>query len=203
MSDIEVFLQSVRCTIALAVLLLTSIFIFCSFAPAQNQNESDKATGEENWVSTWGCAPAFPIGQEMTNQTLRQFVRISVGGKRVRIRLSNETGTQPLVIGAAHLAIAGSEKGSIDPSSDHVLTFNGNLTITVLPGAPTLSDPVHFEVRPLTTLAISLYITRETGASVIHPLGGQTAYLSQSGDRSGATAIAQKSLKICVREFAG
>jgi hypothetical protein len=98
--------------------------------------------------------------------------------------------TKPLVIGAAHLAIAGSEKGSIDPSSDHLLTFNGSPTITVPPGAPVRSDPVHFEVRPLTTLAISLYITRETGASVIHPLGGQTAYLSQSGDQSGATAIA-------------
>src|SRR6266853_4677455 len=61
------------------------IFIFCSFAPAQSQNESDKAISEENWISTWGCAPAFPIGQEMANQTLRQFVRISVGGQRVRI----------------------------------------------------------------------------------------------------------------------
>ncbi len=171
-------------------MLLTPIFIFCSFAPAQSQNESDKAISEENWISTWGRAPAFPIGQEMANQTLRQFVRISLGGQRVRIRLSNETGTQPLVIGAAHLAFAGSEKGSIDPSSDHLLTFNGSPTITVPPGAPVLSDPVHFEVRPLTTLAISLCITRETGASVIHPLGGQTAYLSQSGDQSGATAIA-------------
>jgi len=97
-----VFLQSVRCNIGLTLLLLTPIFIFCSFAPAQGQNESDKAISEENWISTWGCAPAFPIGQEMANQTLRQFVRISVGGQRVRIRLSNETGTQPLVIGASH-----------------------------------------------------------------------------------------------------
>jgi hypothetical protein len=86
MSEIEVLLQSVRCNIGLAVLLLTPIFIFCSFAPAQSQNESDNATSDENWISTWGCAPAFPIGQEMANQTLRQFVRISVGGKRVRIR---------------------------------------------------------------------------------------------------------------------
>src|ERR1700736_6016786 len=57
-------------------------------------------------------------------------------------------------------------------------------------GAPVLSDPVDFEVRPLMTLAISLYITRETGTAVIHPLGNQPAYLSQSGDQSGATAIA-------------
>src|SRR5260221_5000579 len=65
---------------------LNTDFYFCSFAPAQSQNESDNATSDENWISTWGCAPAFPIGQEMANQTLRRFVRISVGGKRVLIR---------------------------------------------------------------------------------------------------------------------
>jgi len=71
-----------------------------------------------------------------------------------------------------------------------VLTFNGSATINVPPGAPVLSDPVDFEVQPLATLAISLYITRETGASVIHPLGGETAYLSESGDQTGATTMA-------------
>jgi lysophospholipase L1-like esterase len=86
--------------------------------------------------------------------------------------------------------MAGPEKGSVYLSSDHVLTFNGSATITVQPGAPVLSDPVDFEVQPLTTLAISLYITRETGTAVIHPLGNQTAYLSQSGDQSGAKTIA-------------
>ncbi|HXL25267.1 MAG TPA: hypothetical protein VN952_01240, partial [Chthoniobacterales bacterium] len=170
-------------------MLLAPIFIFGSFALAQG--ESGQLGPEDgDWVSTWGCAPVFPIGEELANQTLRQFVRISVGGHRVRIRLSNETGTQPLVIGTAHLAVAGPEKGSIDLASDHVLTFNGSATITVPPGAPVLSDPMDFEVRPLMTLAISLYITRETGTAVIHPLGNQTAYLSQSGDQSGATTIA-------------
>jgi hypothetical protein len=71
----------------------------------------------------------------LSDQTLRQFVRLSVGGDRVRIRLSNETGSQPLVIGAAHLAIAGREKGSIEPSSDRVLTFANSPTITVPPGS--------------------------------------------------------------------
>jgi len=184
-----VFLQFIRCRLGFVLLLLAPIFIFGSFALAQG--ESGQLGPEDgDWVSTWGCAPVFPIGEELANQTLRQFVRISVGGHRVRIRLSNETGTQPLVIGTAHLAVAGPEKGSIDLASDHVLTFNGSATITVPPGAPVLSDPMDFEVRPLMTLAISLYITRETGTAVIHPLGNQTAYLSQSGDQSGATTIA-------------
>jgi hypothetical protein len=168
-------------------LLFTSFLIFCSFT--QGQSESGQVNGEENWVATWGCAPGFAIGEEISNQTIRQFARISAGGKRIRVRFSNKTGTQPLAIGAGHLAIPGPEKGSIDPSSDHVLTFNGSRTITVPAGAPVLSDPVDLEVRPLTTLAISLYVTRDTGAAVIHPLANQTTYLSQSGDQSGAKTI--------------
>lgn len=95
------------------LLFLIPICIFCSFAQAQG--ESGKAGTEENWISTWGCAPGFSIGQEISNQPIRQFARISVGGKRVRIRLSNETGTQPLVIGGAHLANAGSDQEASTP----------------------------------------------------------------------------------------
>jgi lysophospholipase L1-like esterase len=152
---------------------------------AQTQNPSG-----ENWVASWGCAPGFAIGQELSDQTLRQFVRLSVGGDHVRIRLSNETGSQPLVIGAAHLAIVGREKGSIEPSSDRVLTFAGSPTITVPPGSLVLSDPVDLEVQPLTKLAISLYITRDTGLSVIHPVGGETGYLSASGNEASQSTIA-------------
>jgi len=145
---------------------------------------------DENWVASWGCAPGFAIGQELANQTLRQFVRLSVGGSRVRVRLSNETGAQPLVIGAAHLAVAGHEKGSIDRPTDHVLTFAGNPGVTISPGSLVLSDPVDLEVQPLTKLAISIYVTRDTGSSVMHLLGEETGYLSASGDETGDTAIA-------------
>jgi hypothetical protein len=181
------FLQSTRCKIRLGLLLITSFPLFC--ACAQAQSEAGKAGTDENWIATWGCAPGFAIGEEISNQTIRQFARISIGGKQVRVRLSNETGTQPLVIGAGHLAIAGPEKGSIDQSSDHVLTFNGSRTITLPAGMPMLSDPINLEVRPLTTLAISLYISRDSGAAVIHPSANQTTYLSQSGDQSGAKTI--------------
>jgi lysophospholipase L1-like esterase len=179
---VRFFGSSVRVT----SLVLTAIVSFSFFARAEAQRTGLE---DEGWASTWGCAPGFAIGQELANQTIRQFARISVGGRRVRVRLSNETGTQPLVIGAAHLAIAGPDKGSIDPKSDHALSFNGSPTITVPPGAPVVSDPVDLEVQPLTTLAVSLYITRDTGATVIHPLGIQTAYLSQSGDQTGVTTI--------------
>jgi lysophospholipase L1-like esterase len=161
---------------------------------AEPTNGSGKVDPEpENWVASWGCAPGFAIGQEFADQTLRQFVRLSVGGNRVRIRLSNETGTQPLVIGSAHVAVAGREKGTIDPSTDHVLTFAGSPKTSVSPGSPVLSDPVDLPVQPLTKLAISLYLTRDTGSSVMHLLGEETGYLSSSGDETGEVTIANAS----------
>ncbi len=68
-----------------------------------------------------------------------------------------------MVIGSAHLAAVGREKGTIDPSTDRVLTFYGSPKTTVPPGSPVLSDPVELSVQPLTELAISLYITRDSG----------------------------------------
>ena len=146
-----------------------------------------RAAGQD-WVGAWGASPAFPVGQELNRQTVRQNVRISVGGPRVRVRFSNETGTQPLVIGSAHVAMAG-EAGAIRPGSDHALTFGGQPSMTVPPGAPALSDPVDFEVHPLDTLAVSLFISRDTGPSVVHPLGRQTSYVSQTGDFTAAATI--------------
>src|SRR3954471_4441725 len=72
------------------------------------------------WVQTWGAAPLppspaqgpFPATQSFSNQTIRQTVRVSVGGGRVRLRLSNEYGAKPLVIGAAHVALS-DEKGNV------------------------------------------------------------------------------------------
>ncbi len=173
-----------------------SIILLCTRLSnaAEPANGSGKVDPEpENWVASWGCAPGFAIGQEFADQTLRQFVRLSVGGNRVRIRLSNETGTQPLIIGSAHVAVAGREKGTIDPSTDHVLTFAGSPKTSVSPGSPVLSDPVDLPVQPLTKLAITLYLTRDTGSSVMHLLGEETGYLSSSGDETGDVTIADAS----------
>jgi GDSL-like Lipase/Acylhydrolase family len=161
---------------------------------AATTNGSAKVDPEPgNWVASWGCAPGFASGQELANQTLRQFVRLSAGGNRVRVRLSNETGTEPLVIGSAHLAVAGREKGTIDPSTDRVLTFYGGPKTTVPPGSPVLSDPVELSVQPLTKLAISLYITRDSGSSVMHLVGQEIGYLSSSGDETSEVMIADAS----------
>jgi hypothetical protein len=74
------------------------------------------------WVGTWAASPmGAPVnfGQPSpANTTYRNVVRISAGGATVRIELTNEFGTRPLAIGAAHIAVSAG-MGAIQPGSDH------------------------------------------------------------------------------------
>ena len=166
---------------------LAAVALMSGPVPASAQSTS--GPGPAHWVGSWGASPAFPNGPEVTNQTIRQVVRLSLGGRAVRIRVSNEMGTSPLVIGAAHLARPGQAPGSIDPASDHVLTFGGRPAITIPPGAPAISDPVAFDAKALDSLAISLFVPRNTGPAATHPLGRATAYLADGGDRTAAASL--------------
>ena len=164
-----------------------------AFAPhgAQAQNWST-----ERWVGTWGAGPGGPPlaanTQTFTDQTVRLIVHTSIGGTRVRIRLSNEMGSTPLRIGAAHIALraVGAANGAdTQAGTDRPLTFSGNTSITVPPGAPVLSDPVDLNVPALSDLAISLYLPGTVGATTIHGTASQTNYISLPGNFVDAASL--------------
>jgi lysophospholipase L1-like esterase len=116
-----------------------------------------------------------------SNQTVRQIVRVSIGGSKVRIRLSNEFGSKPVQIGAASVGLAG--KGAeIVAGSLRPLTFGGAKKVTLLPGAPALSDPVELNVAALSDLAINLYLPAATELATVHQVGLQNADVSRPGD---------------------
>jgi lysophospholipase L1-like esterase len=146
----------------------------------------------ERWIGTWGAGPGGPPlpanTQTFTDQTLRQIVHTSVGGNRVRVRLSNELGTTPLRIGAAHVALRASG-ADIQAGTDRVLTFSGNTSITIPPGAPVLSDPVDLNVPALSDLAISLYLPGTASGTTVHGTASQTNYVSLTGDFTGAASL--------------
>ncbi|WP_342240627.1 SGNH/GDSL hydrolase family protein [Inquilinus sp. OTU3971] len=150
------------------------------------------ASAQDSWIGSWGASPAFPVGPELNNATIRQLVRISAGGSQVRVRFTNETGPQPVMIGAATIARPGNAPGSIDPASSKPLTFGGATSITVPPGAPAISDPIDLAVSPLDSLSISLFVSRWTGPSVVHPLGVQTAWVSLAGDSTTAATLPEE-----------
>ena len=158
--------------------------------PGQHVSAQDWTT--EHWTGTWGAAPAGPPPaasfQTFTDQTLRLIVHTSIGGNRVRIRVSNEFGATPLRIGAAHIAVRGAGS-DIAPGTDRALTFSGSPTITVPAGAPVLSDPVELSVPALADLAISLYLPGTVEATTIHNVASQTNYVSLAGDFTGAATL--------------
>lgn len=147
------------------------------------------AASAAEWLQTWGAAPLpptpalgpFPATPAFENVTIRQVVRVSRGGRRVRIRFTNEYGTKPLLIGAARVALA-DEKGAIQPGSGRSLTFDGKPSVTIPAGAPFVSDPLDLPVGNLATLSISIYLPEATGACTCHATGMQYAFVSGTGD---------------------
>lgn len=169
--------------------LLATATALAAPGPAVAQSTTTRREWVSSWTAspeaTWGGRVPLPTGVpfHLWKQTVRQVIRVSVGGPRVRIVLSNAYGTRPLRIGAAHVAVA--DTGSaIIPGTDRALTFGGASTVTIPPGAPVISDPVSLPAPALTRLAVSLFLPEPSPISAFHWDGGQTAYIA-AGNRVG------------------
>ncbi|MFC4314417.1 SGNH/GDSL hydrolase family protein [Steroidobacter flavus] len=158
---------------------------------------AEPATADFNgprWVATWGVPPmangsAFGAGsRSFDNQTLRQIIPITVGGSRVRIKLSNEYGVGALIVGAAHVAVQSTGASTV-PGTDRALTFRGQESVVIPEGATVFSDAVNFSVSSNARLAISLYFPQNTGFVTYHENGTQTAYTSTPGNFSDAVDL--------------
>ncbi|MFC4929752.1 SGNH/GDSL hydrolase family protein [Massilia sp. GCM10023247] len=180
--------RSRRAWLAAGALALSSLSL--PFGAVQAQPGSWDPS--QQWVGTWGTAPAGPPLaadlQTFNDQTLRLIVHTSIGGTQVRIRVSNELGTTPLRIGAARVARRGAG-AEIAAGTDRVLTFSGQTSITIPAGAPVLSDPVNLDVPALSDLAVSLYLPGQVQATTIHGSAFQTNYVSLPGDFTGAATL--------------
>jgi lysophospholipase L1-like esterase len=167
-----------------------------SLVVVQNPTRADEHFGSGgHWIGTWGASPqepvtftGFPGAPSFSNQSIRQIVRISSGGTRFRVRLTNEFGTQSLLVGAARIGISAGGS-SVKPGSDRALTFSGNMSVAIPTGAPVLSDPVDLTAGDLASLVISLYLPQDTGPATWHFEGKQTAYIT-SGDTTAASTLA-------------
>jgi lysophospholipase L1-like esterase len=144
-------------------------------------------------------APTPPPGQtfgpqpflHFTNQTLRQIVHASLGGSRVRVVLSNQYGTDALTVGAAHVALRDKDS-SIQTASDRPLTFSGQSSTTIPPGAVMVSDAVNLNVPNMADLAVDIYLpgtTNNPSPLTMHNASFQTNYISESGNHVGKASL--------------
>jgi len=141
------------------------------------------------------AAPTAPIApptprpaRGFNNQTLRMVFHASLGGSQVRVHLSNAYGASPLVVGAAHIALHGADSGIV-AGSDHALTFGGRSSTTIPVGAEMISDAVAMDLPKVAELAVSVYVSGDTGPADVHSLGLHTTWVSQAGDFTGAASF--------------
>ena len=183
----------------LAVVAATAVWGLVIDVPALAQ-----PSGDLHWVGTWATATVArdprvetdfrgrPLSEPPLNfsdQTLRQIVRTTTSGSRVRVAVSNTFGSAPLSVGGASVARRDSE-ATIVASSTRNLTFGGKPQIVIPAGTYILSDPVDFTVSAASDLAVDLYLPDDTGTGAspltMHTVGVQTNYVSGKGNHVGS-----------------
>jgi lysophospholipase L1-like esterase len=143
-----------------------------------------------HWVGTWTAAPAPAEAGAISNQTLRMNPRVSIGGDRVRVRISNAYGVRPLLVGEAWLGLRDKGPG-VMPDSHKRLTFGGAESTTVAAGSFLVSDPIAFELPPLADIAVSIYLPGDLPLSfgITGRYARQTNYISPPGNFASSAVM--------------
>ncbi|MCS0629658.1 SGNH/GDSL hydrolase family protein [Telluria mixta] len=162
---------------------------------------SAHALAQENWTTSWYAAPqpawdatfALPMNvpTALDNATVRETVRLSAGGQRIRLVFSNRYGHAPVTLGAVRVGPAD------DPRATRALTFSGQPGAAILPGATVTSDPVALPVRPLSRLAVTTSLPAPTTIASFHWGAQQTMHIDSAkvGGRLFLSAVLVESAK--------
>jgi lysophospholipase L1-like esterase len=126
---------------------------------------------------------------DMRDVTMRQIVHLSIGGRTLRVRLSNAFGTKPLHFTSVHIARPVSLfSAQIDPATDKALTFSGRDDVVVPAGAEYFSDPIDYPVAPLSSLDVTFHLDDPPSVETGHPGSRATSYYVH-GDLAGAADL--------------
>jgi len=145
-------------------------------------SQQPKNLSASHWVGTWSTGSQLveprnlPPEPGLTNNTLRQVVHVSIGGKLLRLRFSNEFSTQPVTMQSVHIARQTSDS-AIDPDSDRQLSFQGKAGVTMAPGTASYSDTVEFNLPPGSNLSITIYFGQTSADVTGHPGSRTTSFL--------------------------
>jgi lysophospholipase L1-like esterase len=145
------------------------------------------------WVGTWATAPQLtepanlPPAPGFTDTTLRQLVHVSIGGRTLRVRFSNALGRTALTLRSARIALAAGGS-AIHAATERPLSFAGQPSVTIPEGALVVSDPIDFDLAPLSDLAITVHVNGAPADVTGHPGSRTTSYL-QAGDVVSAAEL--------------
>lgn len=146
------------------------------------------------WVASWTAAQQSPEpiarlpDDRLAGATLRQALRLSLGGARLRIVLANDAGDAPLQIAGVHIAraVAGGSP-VIEVDSDHAVTFGGRAIANVPAHGRLVSDPVDLATAPLARLSVSIRFAQAPAQQTGHPGSRSTSWLAPGDQVAAAT----------------
>ena len=153
--------------------LLVLLMVFCAISTVSSA---------QNWVGTWATAPQtvvrsfMPYNNCMTNRSVRQVVKVSIGGDVIRLKLSNIYSMQPVEIRSIYIAHA-KDSFAIDAKTAQYFKF-GNSYKTVIPaGKQIVSDALKFKLRNLERVAITINYTSAPEVPTVHMGSRTTSYI--------------------------
>jgi len=137
------------------------------------------------WVTCWGNATSITDRKEAVyakDITLRYPIRMCFSGSKIRLRMSNLTGTEDVTI--TKTVVAKTTGDSVVAKADYVpvkVTFGGKESVTIAPGCEVESDELAMEIVAGETLYVSMYLGGYTqmnaGTLITGPLsGGKYSY---------------------------
>ncbi len=178
------------------------VFLICTVFNSLNVFGNTAGVSSKKWVGTWSAAPYAagtntPPSPYLANNTLRQLIRVSIGGDTLRVKFSNGTGTSSVTINSVNIAVSpDGTKSAINASTIKQLKFNGNASVTMAAGSTTTSDAVAFPLTPNMRLAITIYYGQcQTNSNMTHHYGSRSNSYILAGDQtanadfSGATTV--------------
>lgn len=153
--------------------LLVLLMVFCAISTVSSA---------QNWVGTWATAPQtvvrsfMPYNNCMTNRSVRQVVKVSIGGDVIRLKLSNIYSMQPVEIRSIYIAHA-KDSFAIDAKTAQYFKF-GNSYKTVIPaGKQIVSDALKFNLRNMERVAITINYTSAPEVPTVHMGSRTTSYI--------------------------
>ncbi len=122
-----------------------------------------------NWICTWAAAQlnaeeaVLPKKLSLSGNTLRQQLKLSAGGKKLRLSFSNEYSEtvsppdRPLEIRSVRVArLIAPGQPDIDPATDTAVTFGGAESVSIAPGMTVISDAADFPTESLELVAVTV-----------------------------------------------
>lgn len=178
---------------------VTGLFVGLMLLLAGRGAWAAKTAPPDHWVGTWAAAPsAVPNDKGQfgaVDTTYREVVHVSIGGPLLRVAISNEFGTDPLTIGAAHVAMRG-KADDVQLISANALTFGGKPSVVIPPGGMVWSDEATVSLKPFTDLSVSVFVPAQPiHVASVHTFGNQTVYVADGNQVTQASLTAPTTIQ--------